>query len=90
MLSLVLGPEITDASVAAISSSYADLELLDLSGSWATKSGAVLYLGGYSCSFTNKMKLMNLYEPIMTSSYVLVAFNLQQPNCLFWNSWTVG
>lgn len=32
MLSLVLGTEITDASVAAISSSYSDLELLDLSG----------------------------------------------------------
>jgi len=32
MLSLVLGSEITDASVAAISSSYPNLELLDLSG----------------------------------------------------------
>lgn len=32
MLSLVLGSEITDASVAAIASSYPDLELLDLSG----------------------------------------------------------
>ena len=32
MLSLVLGSEITDASVAAITSSYSSLELLDLSG----------------------------------------------------------
>ncbi|KAF8401807.1 hypothetical protein HHK36_012753 [Tetracentron sinense] len=39
MLSLVLGSEITDASVAAISSSYADLELLDLSGSSISDSG---------------------------------------------------
>ncbi|KAF8394337.1 hypothetical protein HHK36_020545 [Tetracentron sinense] len=39
MLSLVLGSEITDASVAAISSSYSDLELLDLSGSSISDSG---------------------------------------------------
>lgn len=32
MLSLVLGIDITDASVDAISSSYTNLELLDLSG----------------------------------------------------------
>jgi hypothetical protein len=32
MLSLVFGTEITDASVAAISQSYSNLELLDLSG----------------------------------------------------------
>ena len=32
MLSLVLGSEIMDASVAAIASSYSRLELLDLSG----------------------------------------------------------
>ena len=32
MLSLVLGTEITDASVAAIAPSYPHLELLDLSG----------------------------------------------------------
>lgn len=32
MLSLVWGSGITDASVAAISSTYSDLELLDLSG----------------------------------------------------------
>ena len=31
-LSLVLGSEITDASVAAIASSFPNLELLDLSG----------------------------------------------------------
>lgn len=32
MLSLILGSEITDASVAAIASTYSKLELLDLSG----------------------------------------------------------
>lgn len=39
MLSLVLGSEITDASVAAIASSYSNLELLDLSGSGISDSG---------------------------------------------------
>ncbi|KAF8117387.1 hypothetical protein N665_0011s0104 [Sinapis alba] len=39
MLSLVLGINITDASVAAISSSYTNLELLDLSGSSITDTG---------------------------------------------------
>lgn len=39
MLSLVLGSEITDASVAAIASSYPNLELLDLSGSGISDSG---------------------------------------------------
>lgn len=32
MLSLVLGADITDASVASIASSYPNLELIDLSG----------------------------------------------------------
>ncbi|XP_054804067.1 F-box/LRR-repeat protein 17-like [Prosopis cineraria] len=39
MLSLVLGSDITDASVAAITSSYPNLELLDLSGSSVSDSG---------------------------------------------------
>ncbi|XP_022155814.1 F-box/LRR-repeat protein 17 [Momordica charantia] len=39
MLSLVLGADITDASVAAIASSYPNLELLDLSGSSISDSG---------------------------------------------------
>ncbi|KAA8543317.1 hypothetical protein F0562_021188 [Nyssa sinensis] len=39
MLSLVLGSEITDASVAAIATSYSNLELLDLSGSSISDSG---------------------------------------------------
>ncbi|KAK4492492.1 hypothetical protein RD792_003301 [Penstemon davidsonii] len=39
MLSLVLGSEITDASVAAIASSFSKLELLDLSGSSISDSG---------------------------------------------------
>lgn len=39
MLSLVLGSEISDASVAAIASSFSDLELLDLSGSSISDSG---------------------------------------------------
>uniref|UniRef100_A0A803PGS7 F-box/LRR-repeat protein 17 n=1 Tax=Cannabis sativa TaxID=3483 RepID=A0A803PGS7_CANSA len=39
MLSLVLGSEITDASVAAIAESYPNLELLDLSGSGISDNG---------------------------------------------------
>ncbi|KAL2474845.1 F-box/LRR-repeat protein 17 [Abeliophyllum distichum] len=39
MLSLVLGSEITDASVAAIALSYSNMELLDLSGSSISDSG---------------------------------------------------
>lgn len=39
MLSFVLGSEITDASVAAIVSSYSKLELLDLSGSSVSDNG---------------------------------------------------
>ncbi|XP_043692674.1 F-box/LRR-repeat protein 17-like [Telopea speciosissima] len=39
MLSLVLGSEITDASVAAIASSYENFELLDLSGSSISDGG---------------------------------------------------
>lgn len=39
MLSFVLGTEITDASVAAIASTYSNLELLDLSGSSISDSG---------------------------------------------------
>ncbi|XP_062022510.1 F-box/LRR-repeat protein 17 [Rosa rugosa] len=39
MLSLVLGSQITDASVAAIASTYPYLELLDLSGSSISDSG---------------------------------------------------
>ncbi|KAI3421399.1 uncharacterized protein J3R85_012315 [Psidium guajava] len=39
MLSLVLGSEITDASVAAVASSFLELELLDLSGSSISDSG---------------------------------------------------
>ncbi|RID65243.1 hypothetical protein BRARA_D00453 [Brassica rapa] len=39
MISLVLGIDITDASVAAISSTYTNLELLDLSGSSITDTG---------------------------------------------------
>ena len=44
MLSLVLGSEITDASVAAIASSYSNLELLDLSG----YVEGFIYLSGYA------------------------------------------
>ncbi|XP_004292183.1 PREDICTED: F-box/LRR-repeat protein 17 [Fragaria vesca subsp. vesca] len=39
MLSLVLGSQITDASVAAVASTYPYLELLDLSGSSISDSG---------------------------------------------------
>ena len=44
MLSLVLGSEITDASVAAIASSYSRLELLDLSGYVLHRLGLLIYL----------------------------------------------
>nr|GEV06079.1 hypothetical protein [Tanacetum cinerariifolium] len=39
MLSLVFGPEVTDASIVAISKCYSNLELVDLSGSSINDSG---------------------------------------------------
>ena len=60
MLSLVLGSDITDASVAAIAQSYPNLELLDLSG----------YVSKSMCIFTdycvyNSSMVTNAHEYII-------------------------
>ncbi|PKI67231.1 hypothetical protein CRG98_012372 [Punica granatum] len=70
MLSLVLGSEITDASVAAIASSYSNLELLDLSGSSISDSGI-----GMICNvFPRKLsRLLLALCPNITSSGVQFA-----------------
>ncbi|KAK8711620.1 hypothetical protein V6N13_146896 [Hibiscus sabdariffa] len=70
MLSLVLGSEITDASVAAIASSYSGLELLDLSGSSITDSGI-----GMICNvFQNTLSsLLLALCPNITSSGIQFA-----------------
>ncbi|KAK4764038.1 hypothetical protein SAY87_013476 [Trapa incisa] len=70
MLSLVLGSEITDASVAAIVSSYSNLELLDLSGSSISDSGI-----GMICNvFPRKLsRLLLALCPNITSSGIQFA-----------------
>ncbi|GMI66482.1 F BOX-LIKE17 [Hibiscus trionum] len=70
MLSLVVGSEITDASVAAIASSYSRLELLDLSGSSITDSGI-----GMICNvFPNTLsRLLLALCPNITSSGIQFA-----------------
>ncbi|KAE8730654.1 F-box/LRR-repeat protein 17 [Hibiscus syriacus] len=70
MLSLVLGLEITDASVAAIASSYSRLELLDLSGSSISDSGI-----GMICNvFPNTLsRLLLALCPNITSSGIQFA-----------------
>ncbi|KFK34707.1 hypothetical protein AALP_AA5G181100 [Arabis alpina] len=70
MLSLVLGIGITDASVAAISSSYTNLELLDLSGSSITDTGL-----GMICDFLpdTLSKLLVALCPNITSSGIQFA-----------------
>ncbi|RAL42167.1 hypothetical protein DM860_011950 [Cuscuta australis] len=70
MLSLVLGSEITDASVAAIAFSYPSLELLDLSGSSISDSGI-----GMICNvFTETLsKLLIALCPNITSSGIQFA-----------------
>ncbi|XVE77861.1 hypothetical protein DITRI_Ditri13aG0097200 [Diplodiscus trichospermus] len=69
-LSLVLGSEITDASVAAIASSYSRLELLDLSGSSISDSGI-----GMICNvFPNTLsRLLLALCPNLTSSGIQFA-----------------
>ncbi|XP_074368246.1 F-box/LRR-repeat protein 17 isoform X2 [Apium graveolens] len=70
MLSLVLGTEITDASVAAIASSYKNLELLDLSGSSISDSG----IGMICNAFPNTLsKLLLALCPNITSSGIQFA-----------------
>ncbi|KAL2514268.1 F-box/LRR-repeat protein 17 [Forsythia ovata] len=70
MLSLVLGSEITDASVAAIASSYSNLELLDLSGSSISDSGF-----GMICNVFPEtlLKLLLALSPNITSSGIQFA-----------------
>ncbi|XP_009603053.1 F-box/LRR-repeat protein 17-like [Nicotiana tabacum] len=76
MLSLVLGSEITDASVAAIASSYSRLELLDLSGSSISDSGI-----GMICNIFPETlsKLLLALCPNITSSGIQFAA-AQLPN----------
>ncbi|KAK4418344.1 F-box/LRR-repeat protein 17 [Sesamum alatum] len=70
MLALVLGSEITDASVAAITSSFSKLELLDLSGSSISDSGI-----GMICNVLPETlsKLLLALCPNITSSGIQFA-----------------
>ncbi|KAL2537640.1 F-box/LRR-repeat protein 17 [Forsythia ovata] len=70
MLSLVLGSEITDASVAAIASSYSNLELLDLSGSSISDSGIEMICNVF---LETLLKLLLALCPNITSSGIQFA-----------------
>ncbi|CAL5425145.1 unnamed protein product [Camellia sinensis] len=70
MLSLVLGSEITDASVAAIASSYSNLELLDLSGSSISDSGIGMICNVFPETLT---RLLLSLCPNITSSGIQFA-----------------
>ncbi|TKY62397.1 F-box/LRR-repeat protein 17 [Spatholobus suberectus] len=70
MLSLVLGSEVTDASVAAIASSYLNLELLDLSGSSVSDSGINMICNVFSETLT---RLLLALCPNVTSSGIQFA-----------------
>ncbi|KAG4928098.1 hypothetical protein JHK85_054584 [Glycine max] len=70
MLSLVLGSEVTDASVAAIASSYLNLELLDLSGSSISDSGISMICNVFSETLT---RLLLALCPNVTSSGIQFA-----------------
>ncbi|GAV73435.1 PRK domain-containing protein/F-box-like domain-containing protein [Cephalotus follicularis] len=70
MLSLVLGSEITDASVAAIASSYSKLELLDLSGSSISDSGIGMICNVYPHTLS---RLLLALCPNITSSGIQFA-----------------
>ncbi|KAK6164585.1 hypothetical protein DH2020_001449 [Rehmannia glutinosa] len=70
MLSLVLGSEITDASVAAIASSFPKLELLDLSGSSVSDSGIGMICNVFPETLT---KLLLALCPNITSSGIQFA-----------------
>ncbi|XP_027351048.1 F-box/LRR-repeat protein 17-like [Abrus precatorius] len=70
MLSLVLGSEISDASVAAIASSYPNLELLDLSGSGVSDSSIGIICNGLSETLT---RLLLALCPNVTSSGIQFA-----------------
>ncbi|CAN0898281.1 F-box/LRR-repeat protein 17 [Linum grandiflorum] len=70
MLSLVLGADITDASVAAISSCYSKLELLDLSGSSITDSGIGIICNVFPATLS---RLLLALCPNITSSGIQFA-----------------
>ncbi|KAI3806034.1 hypothetical protein L1987_21924 [Smallanthus sonchifolius] len=70
MLSLVLGPEITDASVVAISKCYSNLELLDLSGSSISDSGLGMICNAFPETLT---RLLVALCPNITSSGIQFA-----------------
>lgn len=70
MLSLVLGSEITDASVVAISKSYSNLELLDLSGSSISDSGIGMICNVFPETLT---RLLVALCPNITSSGIQFA-----------------
>ncbi|KAF2314812.1 hypothetical protein GH714_036745 [Hevea brasiliensis] len=70
MLSLVLGSEITDASVAAIASSYPKLELLDLSGSSISDSGIGMICNVFPATLS---RLLLALCPNITSSGIQFA-----------------
>ncbi|KAK1399118.1 F-box/LRR-repeat protein 17 [Heracleum sosnowskyi] len=70
MLSLVLGTEITDASVASIASSYSNLELLDLSGSSISDSGIGMICNAFPDTLS---KLLLALCPNITSSGIQFA-----------------
>ncbi|XP_071717076.1 F-box/LRR-repeat protein 17 [Rutidosis leptorrhynchoides] len=69
-LSLVLGSEITDASVVAISKCYSKLELLDLSGSSISDSGIGMICNVFPESLTS---LLIALCPNITSSGIQFA-----------------
>ncbi|KAG0451752.1 hypothetical protein HPP92_026284 [Vanilla planifolia] len=70
MLSLVLGSRISDASVAAIISSYTHLELLDLSGSSITDNGVGMICNAFHRTLS---KLLLALCPNITSSGIQLA-----------------
>nr|XP_043637357.1 F-box/LRR-repeat protein 17 [Erigeron canadensis] len=70
MLSLVLGSEITDASVVAISKCYSKLELLDLSGSSISDSGIGMICNVFPDTLT---RLLIALCPNITSSGIQFA-----------------
>ncbi|KAM7254022.1 hypothetical protein ACFE04_031704 [Oxalis oulophora] len=70
MLSLLLGLEITDASVAAIATCYSRLELLDLSGSSISDTGIGMICNMYSNTMS---RLLLALCPNITSSGIQFA-----------------
>ncbi|KAL0437408.1 UNVERIFIED_CONTAM: F-box/LRR-repeat protein 17 [Sesamum radiatum] len=70
MLSLVLGSEITDASVAAIASSFPKLEFLDLSGSSISDSGIGMICNVFPGTLS---RLLLAFCPNITSSGIQFA-----------------